>query len=118
MQKYFGMGNILRAMGIPYPTTTPTNTSNELPIVKIPHEYHGKMHLFILAGQSNMIGWAPVPEEQEINPRIYVFGNDYRWRFASEPIDDAYNQVDLVSLDRVAFFGPSMAFATARSISR
>jgi hypothetical protein len=50
------MGNILRAAEIPYPTTTPPTTSHELPIVKIPQKYHGKMHLFILAGQSNMIG--------------------------------------------------------------
>jgi hypothetical protein len=55
-RNYLGMGNILRAAEIPYPTTTPPTTSNELPIVKIPQKYHGKMHLFILAGQSNMIG--------------------------------------------------------------
>jgi hypothetical protein len=54
-----------------------------------------------------------LPEKQEINPRIYVFGNDYHWRIANEPIDNAYNQVDQVSLDRAAFFGPSMAFASA-----
>jgi len=113
MQKYLGMGNILRAVGIPYPTATLPNTSRELPMAEIPQLYHGKMNLFILAGQSNMVGWAPVPEEQAINPRIYVFGNDYRWRIASEPIDNAHNQVDQVSLDRVAFFGPSMAFASA-----
>lgn len=60
-----------------------------------------------------MVGWAPLPEVQEIKERIYLFGNDYRWRLASEPVDSAYNQVDQVSLDRIAHFGPSMAFALA-----
>ena len=60
-----------------------------------------------------MVGWAPLPEVMETDPRIYVFSNDYHWRLASEPIDDAYDQVDRVSLDRIAFFGPSMAFALA-----
>ncbi|MEO8356050.1 MAG: sialate O-acetylesterase [Chloroflexota bacterium] len=68
------------------------------------------MSLFILAGQSNMVGWAPVPENEATDPRIYVFGNDYHWRIASEPVDSAYNQVDQVSLDGIAFFGPSLAF--------
>lgn len=69
--------------------------------------------MFILAGQSNMVGWAPVPDSQETDPRIYVFGNNYQWQLAREPIDNAYNQVDKVSLDRIANFGPSLAFAHA-----
>jgi Carbohydrate esterase, sialic acid-specific acetylesterase len=112
-QKYLGMGNILRAVGIPYPTTRAPISSNELPIVEIPQAYHGKMHLFILAGQSNMIGWAPLPQDKKTDPRIYVFGNDYHWRIASEPVDNAYNQVDKVSEDRATGFGPSLAFAFA-----
>jgi hypothetical protein len=51
-----------------------------------------------------------VPQDQAANLRIFVFGNDYHWRIASEPVDSAYNQVDQVSLDRIAFFGPSLAF--------
>lgn len=110
LQKTVGMGNILRAIGIPYPTSTPPAGSTVLPVVEIPPADREHMSLFILAGQSNMVGWAPVPEDEATHPRIYVFGNDYHWRIASEPVDSAYNQVDQVSLDRIAFFGPSMAF--------
>lgn len=110
-QKYLGIGNILRAVGIPYPTTGAPVLSNVLPDIEIPHEHQGQMRLFILAGQSNMVGWAPIPDDEKSDPRIYVFGNDYRWRIASEPIEDAFNQVDKVSEDRIAGFGPSMTFA-------
>ena len=113
IQKSLGIGNILRAIGIPYPTTTYSPGTTALPAVEVPLPDRGQMSLFILAGQSNMVGWAPLPEVQEIEERIYLFGNDYRWRLASEPVDSAYNQVDQVSLDRIAHFGPSMAFALA-----
>jgi hypothetical protein len=112
-QKYLGVGNILRAVGIPYPTTGAPVPSNVLPGIEIPPASQGQMRLFILAGQSNMVGWAPIPEDEESDPRIYVFGNDYRWRIASEPIEDALNQVDKVSEDRIAGFGPSLPFALA-----
>jgi hypothetical protein len=112
-QKYLGVGNILRAVGIPYPTTGASIPSNVLPGVEIPQAYRGQMHLFILAGQSNMVGWAPIPEGEKSDPRVYVFGNDYRWRVASEPIESSHNQVDKVSEDRIASFGPSLAFAFA-----
>jgi hypothetical protein len=112
-QKYLGIGNILRAVGIPYPTTGAPIPSSVLPGVEIPRAYHGQMRLFILAGQSNMVGWAPIPEDEKSDPRVYVFGNDYRWRIASEPIEDALNQVDKVSEDRIAGFGPSLPFAFA-----
>jgi hypothetical protein len=42
-----------------------------------------------------------------------MFGNDYRWKSAREPVDDAHGQVDLVSEDRDAGFGPALAFATS-----
>lgn len=113
IQKTFGVGNLLRSIGIPYPTSAPPAGSVVLPVVEIPAAYRERLSLFILAGQSNMVGWAPVPEGEATDPRIFVFGNDYHWRLASEPIDSAYNQVDHVSLDRIAFFGPSMAFGIA-----
>lgn len=46
------------------------------------------------------------------NPKIYVFGNDYHWRLATEPIDDPNNQVDKVSEDLGAGFSPALSFAT------
>src|SRR5687768_18610202 len=102
IQKTIGVGNVLRAIGVPYPTAAP------LPInvlsAEIPKEHQGKMHLFILAGQSNMVGWAPIPDGEKTDPRIYVFGKDYRWRIADHPIEAAFNQVDTVSENRIAGF--------------
>ncbi len=60
-----------------------------------------------------MVGWAPLPKVNQTNPQVLVFGNDYRWHIASEPVDSAYRQVDEISLDGNASFGPSMAFALA-----
>jgi hypothetical protein len=40
-----------------------------------------------------MVGWGTIPEGEPTNPRIYVFGKDYRWRIADHPIEDATNQV-------------------------
>ena len=113
IQKMIGVGNVLRAVGIPYPTSVPPGDPYVLSTAEIPQAYMGQMSLFILAGQSNMVGWAPIPEEEKTDPRIYVFSNDYRWRVAAEPIDHAYNQVDKISEDRNAAYGPSLAFALA-----
>lgn len=76
-------------------------------------EHQGKLQLFILAGQSNMSGVGDLPAtEAKTNPKIYVFGNDYRWKLAKEPVDAPTNQVDMVSEDKPAGFGPSVSFAT------
>jgi hypothetical protein len=112
-QKAIGAGNILRAIGIPYPTSAAPGSPPNISSIEIPQEQWGELSLFILAGQSNMVGWAPIPQEQRTDPRIYVFGNDYQWHIASEPVDNAYNQVDQVSLDRSSGYGPSLAFAQA-----
>jgi hypothetical protein len=113
IQKTLGFGNVLRAVGVAYPTRSPLADSNALPAMEIPKKYQGLLHLFILAGQSNMVGWSPIPEGEPIDPRIYVFGKDYRWRIADHPIEDASNQVDMVSENRLAGFGPGMSFAFA-----
>jgi hypothetical protein len=112
LQKSYGIGNLLRAAGIPYPSSAPPVPAGPANI-EIPPEDQGRLSLFVLAGQSNMSGWAAVPLNQATDPRIYLFGNDYRWREAVEPIDDAYLQVDKVSEDRAAGMGPALAFATA-----
>jgi hypothetical protein len=111
VQRVVGFGSILRSVGLgsgvaesPAPAREP---------FEVPLAHRGRMLLFVLAGQSNMVGWAELPPEEERrrDPRIYVFGNDYRWRPGLEPVDDARAQVDRVSEDRAAGFGPSMAFA-------
>jgi hypothetical protein len=112
VQKYLGLGNILRAVGIPYPTAGPQVAANVLPR-EIPKKHQGQMRLFILAGQSNMVGMAPIPEGEKTDPHIYVFGKDYRWRIADHPIEDAFNQVDMVSQNGDAAFGSAMEFAFA-----
>ena len=78
----------------------------------IPEAFLGKLSLFILAGQSNMSGRGDMPAHpQPINPRVFVFGNDYRWHYAREPMDAAINQVDPVSRDGNAGYSLATAFA-------
>jgi len=80
--------------------------------VTIPDPYLGKLSLFILVGQSNMSGRGELPAEvQEINPRVFVFGNDYRWHHAVEPIDSPIGQVDSVSIDYDAGYSLATSFA-------
>jgi hypothetical protein len=113
IQRTHGVGNLLRGAGIAYPTRTPVPVPAAPAEIDIPPIFQGELSLFILAGQSNMVGWAPLPEHQEIDARIFVFGNDYRWRVAEEPVDDPAGQVDIVSEDTSAGFGPSLAFASS-----
>jgi hypothetical protein len=78
----------------------------------IPPQFIGRLSLFILAGQSNMSGRGEMPSEPlPINPRVFVFGNDYRWHYAIEPMDSPHGQVDLVSRDGKARYSLATAFA-------
>jgi hypothetical protein len=80
--------------------------------VTISEEFLGKLSLFILIGQSNMSGRGELTETpQEVNPRVFVFGNDYRWHHAVEPIDSPIDQVDAVSIDGDAGYSIATAFA-------
>lgn len=68
--------------------------------------------IFLLIGQSNMTGVAPLDGPQEVDPGLFVFGNDYRWHYATDPLDRSENQVDLVSHDGdFPGVGPGMSFA-------
>lgn len=109
LEKSYGFRNILKGNFRTNSRTETTATSGG----SIPQKYQGKLQLFILAGQSNMSGLGDLPRSQtKTNPRIYVFGNDYRWKLAKEPVDDPTNQVDKVSEDTTAGYGPSVDFAT------
>jgi hypothetical protein len=80
----------------------------------ISEEHKGKLKLFILSGQSNMSGKGGLaPWTQQTNPNIYMFGNDYRWKLAVEPVDSPVGQIDKVSEDEGVGSGPSLAFASA-----
>jgi hypothetical protein len=112
LQKYYRVGNTLESLGsgnrpFPAPTTLAVGDS-------IPEELQGKLSLFILAGQSNMSGRGEVAKSgQDSNSMVFVFGNDYHWKIAEEPIDDPSGQVDKVSEDPDASLGPGLAFATS-----
>jgi hypothetical protein len=116
VQKYYRGSEEIRVIG---PTNIPALMSSRVIVPPsviaepgIPEEFLGRLSLFILAGQSNMSGRGDLPPKQSIHPKIFVFGNDYRWKIAREPIDAAQGQVDLVSEDKEAAFGPGLAFAT------
>lgn len=84
----------------------------------VPTEWVGKLHLFLLTGQSNMSGHGKLRDsDRKTHPRIYMLGNDYHWKAGREPVDDATHQVDAVSNDGLGpehdSLGPSMAFAKA-----
>ncbi|MEE4300061.1 MAG: sialate O-acetylesterase, partial [Pseudomonadales bacterium] len=56
--------------------------------------------VFLASGQSNMVGVSGVLEPVEApTPRVHLFGNDYAWKLAEEPMDSNVDQVDLVSSD-------------------
>jgi len=55
---------------------------------------------FIIAGQSNASGRGELNENTERpDARILLFGNDYHWKVAYEPVDDPSGQLDSVSDD-------------------
>ena len=111
LQKYYSSGNILDILGGDDPSNLLRNATG-IREGNVPEEYKGKLQILILAGQSNMSGRGDLPAQGTTeDPRIYVFGNDYHWRLAVEPIDDAANQVDKVSEALDAGFGPAPSFA-------
>lgn len=118
IQKYIGVGRfIVAAKKLVYgppvdPAPQPTAYAG------LPDAVHGRLRLIVLAGQSNMSGRAPVPEVQAPHPRVFVFGNDYRWKPALEPVDIDTAQVDLVSRDGAAGLGPGLSFATTLAAER
>jgi len=77
-QRYYGMGNIVKIF---YP-------EHKVPKMLVPQEFHGKLTLFILAGQSNMKGEGKVVEYIPLDTkgRVFVFTRDYKWTEAKEPL--------------------------------
>jgi len=80
----------------------------------IPNEKLGQLSIFLLAGQSNMSGRGVMENPPPAAlPDVFVYGNDGHWHEGKEPVDFAEGQIDLVSADPGAGFGPSIAFAEA-----
>ncbi|MFB2837469.1 sialate O-acetylesterase [Floridanema evergladense] len=112
LEKRYGFKNILQG-NFQTDSSSETTQTNQ---TSIPQKYQGKLQLFILAGQSNMAGMGDLPPQTKLantNPKIYVFGNDYRWKLAKEPIDDPTNQIDRISEDKPTGYSPALSFATA-----
>jgi hypothetical protein len=69
--------------------------------------------VYVAAGQSNTSGYsgtfsgaaAPIPE-------VHLFGNDGRWKQASEPMDDGADQTDVISAENPTI-GFQLAFGQA-----
>lgn len=80
-------------------------------ILEIEPDYRGELSIFILVGQSNMSGEASLPADIRTSSKIWVFGNDYKWKIAAEPIDDSTNQVDMVSFDEAPSYSLATSFA-------
>lgn len=54
----------------------------------------------LIAGQSNASGFGePLSPPEPGIPPVRMFGNDYQWKQAYEPLDDETGQVDSVSLE-------------------
>ena len=73
------------------------------------------LYLITLMGQSNMVGAGDVSELPAGFPahptKLWNFSNAYRWEPAREPVDSPRGQRDVVSLDKSAGVGPSLALA-------
>ncbi|MDX2230530.1 MAG: sialate O-acetylesterase [Leptolyngbyaceae cyanobacterium bins.349] len=109
--KGYGSQNILKRISQMSGTFSQSSERDEGE-TGVSDQHAGRLQLFILAGQSNMTGLGDPPQaETKTDSRIYTFSNDYRWRLAKEPVDDPRNQVDRVSEDQDAGFGPSVSFA-------
>lgn len=83
----------------------------KLPAAVVPPALHGRISLFVLAGQSNMSGRGALVNLPHTD-RIFLFANDYRWKQGKEPLDDPEGQIDEVSMDKNAGSGPGLAFAS------
>lgn len=109
-QRSYGVGPLLRAM-VRYPEPVRSALPRDVSPTGVPEVFHGRLSLFVLAGQSNMSGMGDLPSDQIMHPQVFTFGNDYRWRQALEPVDSALEQVDKVSEDAGARLGPGLSFA-------
>lgn len=53
--------------------------------------------VFLALGQSNMTGFAALSPAEAPISQVHLFGNDYYWKQAAEPMDSGDDQVDRVS---------------------
>ncbi|MDQ7006847.1 MAG: sialate O-acetylesterase [Acidobacteriota bacterium] len=70
--------------------------------------------VFLAVGQSNMAGYSGAGAAEPPVDAVHLFGNDYRWKRASEPMDSGVEQVDRVSAESPAH---SLMLAFAKTVS-
>lgn len=67
--------------------------------------------LYLLMGQSNMSGRGRLDAALPLRADgVWMYSNAGEWKPAVEPVDDATGQVDSVSADPDAGYGPALAF--------
>ncbi len=93
----------------PVPATASVATADES---ALPAAVKGKLQIYLLVGQSNMVGHGPIKDStSKPHERVFLLAKDYVWKPAREPLDNPARAVDPVSLDKNAGVGPGMAFA-------
>lgn len=116
LQRYFEVSaktvGLLQKVGLSRYFPAPTEVfADPLSESVIADHLQGKLKLYVLVGQSNMVGAAELPNNIQTSANVFTFGNDYRWARATELIDNPVNQVDGVSEDPEPGFGPALTFA-------
>jgi hypothetical protein len=118
LQRYLGMGDqasansptLLQKLGLD--RAIPSRAADVEPIISaVPERLQGKLKLYVLVGQSNMVGTAEIPAGLTTSANVFTFGNDYRWAVGQEPVDSPIGQVDQISKDANTGFGPAFTFA-------
>lgn len=116
LQRYFDLsaktGGLLHKGGLSRYFYAPTEVlADSLEQSAIADHLQGKLKLYVLVGQSNMVGAAEIPNDITTSANIFTFGNDYHWQKTTEPVDNSAGQVDSVSEDPKSGFGPAFTFA-------
>lgn len=116
LQRYFDLsaktGGWLQKVGLSRYFYAPTEVlADSLEQSAIAEQLQGNLKLYVLVGQSNMVGAAAIPDDIKTSANVFTFGNDYHWEKATEPVDSPAGQVDSVSEDPKSGFGPAFTFA-------
>jgi hypothetical protein len=100
------MLNRLRYQGVCFVIALSISTQAQAKVKK-----EQPMWLFVLMGQSNMIGRAEVPPNQVLDKRIWTFTKARNWKIAKHPVDFDEKDIDDISHDPNAGYGPALPFA-------